>query len=284
MRLVSSICTRVISAILVPAIALGQSASAWHVDTLRQSVGLTWHRLQSRHFIVYSEYRGTRAQAHLDSLEAAWAHDLALLGTNEVDTTAITVFVTASRMRFPRIMTPVTKGTAGPSADGRDVIVLVQNDSVRLYARHEVMHVLARRAWGLGPMANGEWFREGLATFADGACQGIPLSATARDLLHGQPSMTSARLRTEFTELHRSSRATAYVFAGSFVEYLWSARGRDGVERLWKGNDSIPAAGALIGLPFARSALDGEWRAYTEHAARGRAGVAPDALLRHGCG
>lgn len=277
----------VATSLIAPTLAIAQTVPRPHVDSLIQSAGPAWSRLESSHFVVYNEARGAKAQSLVDSLEAAWTHALALLGKPIHDQSAITVFVTTSRTRFPRLMSPVTKGLTTMTGDGRDLIVLVQNDSVRAYTRHEVMHALVKRAWGSGPRSNAAWFGEGLATFADGTCRNLPLSVIARDLLRSQPTMTVARLRAEFLQLHSTTRAAAYVFAGSLVEYLWTARGRDGVERLWRESDSLmtyPSSPALQALPNARSVVDREWRAYVEREASDRVGIPVNDLERLGCG
>jgi hypothetical protein len=80
--------------------------------------------------------------------------------------------------------------------------------------------------------------------------------------------------------------ASAYVFAGSLVEFLWSARGRDGVRRVWKGTDSLtkPGGTTSFGFPDPAADLDRAWRAYTERAAGTRQGVSAASLQRDGCG
>lgn len=264
-----------------------QSAAAWNVEALRTSAGPTWTRVESARFQVYSEFPAPTTRALLDSLDAAWRHNAQLLGVTALDSTPITVFVTRTASRFPQHLTPVTKGAAGRSLDGRDLIVLVYNDSVRAYTRHEVMHVLARRAWGLGPAQDGEWLREGLATFADGTCQGAPLLTVARDVLRREPALTIDGVHRDFPALHRSQRAAAYVVAGSIVAYLWATRGRAGVARLWRGADSLTVAQVTIpglGTRGSQSAEDRAWRYYVESAAGASLGLAEIAFARLGCG
>jgi hypothetical protein len=137
-RLVIATTAAVVAAVLAvppPVAAQQPSRAEWvaalNIDTMRTSVGAPWSRHQSPHFLLYTEYAGTRATHMLDSLEAAWAHATELIGYTPTDTARITVFVTASRTRFPLLLTPKNKGVRAWLPDGRDVIVLVVNDSVR---------------------------------------------------------------------------------------------------------------------------------------------------------
>ena len=259
-------------------------AAALNIDTMRASAGVPFSRYQSRHFELYTEYPGTPATRMLDSLEAALSHATELLGTTVSDAITLTVFVTASRTRFPLLLTPRNKGVRARSPDGRDVIVLVVNDSVRSYARHEVMHSVGFRAWG-AQHDHALWLPEGLATFADGLCQGIPISVVARDLLRRQPTLTAQELTQRFPAMVDVHLASAYVLAGSLIEFLWSTRGRDGVRRVWQGTDSLAnPGGTALGFPNPFADLDRAWRAYTERVAGTRQGVSAASLERHGCG
>lgn len=116
----------------------------------------------------------------LDSLEVAWTSAVALLASPVADEPRANVFVTATTTRFQ--VPPATKGATTRSSDGADVIILVRNDSVRAYVRHEVMHLVSRRAWGR-PSASVAWLIEGLATFVDSTCQTSTINVAARDFL-----------------------------------------------------------------------------------------------------
>jgi hypothetical protein len=259
-------------------------AAAFNLDTMRASAGRPWSRYQSRHFELYTEYPGTRATVMLDSLEEALSHATGLLGTTASDAIKLTVFVTGSRTRFPYVLTPKNKGVRTGLIDGREAIVLVVNDSVRSYARHEVMHSVGFRAWG-PQRDHALWLPEGLATFADGLCQGIPISVVARDLLRQQPMLTVPDLTRRFPAMVDVHRHSAYVLAGSLIEFLWNARGREGVKRVWQGTDSLTqSGGAVWGLPDPAADVTRAWRAYVERVAGTRPGLSAGSLHRHGCG
>jgi hypothetical protein len=165
-----------------------------------------------------------------------------------------------------------------PRDGGSEIVILVSNDTVRAHTRHEVMHVVSRRAWGwTGPA----WLVEGLATFADGQCQGTTLVAAARDILQREPTVTAEEVMERFVEMWRTDRGRAYVLAGTLIGSLWESRGRDGVRRLWQRADTLRAASAS---PLLRSDLTREWRAHVERAAGSTPGVSPDAFRRRACG
>jgi len=252
------------------------------LDAFRQTAGPAWHRGESRHFVVYQEEPITAASltTTIDSLEAAWVAAASLLGQPFAKMPRANVFITASRTRFAaEFVPPNGKGLTMPLPSGEYVIVLVQNDSVRSYARHEVMHAVSLRAWGWpGPRP---WLMEGLATFADGQCQSSTVLAVARDLLKARPMLRTQDVIENFVEMARTERATAYVLAGSLVDYLWSSRGRNGFHQLWTGHDSLSDVGLLPGMS---GELTAAWRAHVAQKAGTTPGLAPSALQRAGCG
>lgn len=250
----------------------------WFVDT----PGPAWVSGRSRHFVVHLErpVRAGTVTRMLDSLEAAWTSAVDLLQANVADEPRVQVFVTASRTRFAPVVDAQARGLTTRLPDGTDVTILVRNDSVRAHTRHEVMHVVSFRAWGV-PGASRAWLSEGLATFADGRCQGTTIVAVGRDLLASRPRFTAAELLAGFTPLWRSERGAAYVLAGTFVGYLWAARGRDGVHRLWRGVDTLTDAGIL---PGTAGNLTVGWRAYVQERAGGTPGLTPAAFERAACG
>jgi hypothetical protein len=252
------------------------------LDTLLQTSGPRWSRGQSRHFAVYFEQPADAIalNAMVDSLEVAWSAATRLLDQPLADESRDHIFVTRSRTRFAGLVSPEAKGLTTRLRSGEYITILVRNDSVRAYTRHEVMHLVSWRAWGM-PGASRAWLAEGLATFADGRCQTSTVLAVSRDLLAARPMLRAQDVIDNFVAIWRTERAAAYVFAGSLVDYLWASRGRDGVRRLWSGSDTLTDVGAL---PGTGGALTSEWRAYVVRKAEGRPGLTTTAFLRAGCG
>ncbi|HEV7992865.1 MAG TPA: hypothetical protein VGP25_13625 [Gemmatimonadaceae bacterium] len=256
--------------------------AAFTLDSISRTSGPAWDTVRSRHFIVHLERPSSAASAAqmLDSLEAAWDGAVSLLRESPAGETHAHVFVTRSRTRFPALLSPESKGLMTRLVGRGEVIILVQNDSVRAYTRHEVMHLVTWRVWGAAVTGNA-WLIEGLATFADGRCQGSTIRAVGRDLLSARSSIRAGDLLTNFLSMYRSDRAATYVLAGTFVDYLWASRGRNGVKRLWRGDDSLIDIGVLPGLG---GDLTAGWRAHVARSAGQSAGLDPVAFRRFGCG
>jgi len=251
------------------------------LDTIRLTSGRAWRRTVSPHFVVYREQpvSGTSVTATIDSLEAAWTAAVTLLGRPVAETPRAHVFVTASRTRFAGFVPPEAKGVTTQLRTGDDIILMVQNDSVRLYSRHEVMHLVAVRAWG--PSRAAPWLVEGLATFADGRCQSSTVVAMSRDLLEARPALRAQDVVERFLDLVRTERGAAYVLAGSLVDYLWTSRGREGVHRLWMGRDSL-SENAI--LPGTGGELTRAWRMHVAQKAGATPGLSTASFLRAACG
>lgn len=263
-----------------PPTALKPSALA--LDTLLRSPGPPWITGRSAHFVVHVE--GSRhaiaPRAILDSLEAAWVNAVGMLGESPASGPAIEVLVTASRTRFPRLLSPQAKGLTTQMPNGGEVIILVANDTVRAYARHEVMHAVSQRTWR--PASLGMvWLVEGFATLADGKCQGTTTIAVARDLLHDRPTLSADDVTTHFVQMWETDRGSAYVLASSFVAFILDTRGRDGVRRLWQGTDSLRQSPLVRGQPLD---LTASWRAFVDRRAGQASGIDVASFRRFACG
>ena len=260
-------------------------ANSATIDTLLQTAGPAWATDKSQHFVVHMERSAavsTRPamSAMIDSLEAAWDGAVALLATPVSDQSRAHVFVTASRTRFAGLIKPDNKGLYIALRSGHEVILIVHNDSVRAYTRHEVMHDVSYRAWGTRSGKN-TWLAEALATFADGKCQGAPFIAVARDVLASKPALNVNGLRSDFGGMSSESRATAYVLGASLVDFLWDTRGREGVRRIWTGLDTLVDPTPLPGVG---GNVTVAWRAHVARKAGTMPGISPQSLERSGCG
>jgi|LauGreDrversion4_2_1035121.scaffolds.fasta_scaffold196131_2 hypothetical protein len=238
-------------------------------------------RRSSAHFTLYSELLADQNATLLDSLEEAHSHATKLLGDTIPAGEPVPVLVTASRRRFAPVLSPTTKGFRGVLIDGSPVIILVVNDSVRPYTRHEVMHDVAFKLWGVADQ-RVTWLSEAMATFADGNCQGVPNIVVARDLLQANPQLTIEELANNFWSIGVLNRHGAYVLGASFVEFVWQRGGRDSVRRLWSTGE-WPQARDLGGSPLSQE-LSSAWRDYVKGVAGNRVGLDPQLLLRNGCG
>jgi hypothetical protein len=272
------------------------AANRSEIGALLRTSGPGWSEMRSPHFVVYVERSPwlLRATSDMtDSLEAAWMHAVFLVGPPR-DTTPITTLVTMSRTRFPELLRQSSKGVA-TRLDQRDFIILVHNDSVRAYTRHEVMHVIAKRVWGPAHRS-AYWVQEGLATWADGRCLNTTVAAAASAMLHQRPLMGPDDVPGHFDSLVVSERHAAYLLSASVVGYVWQRSGRGGVERLWTGADAVApltsrgmmASGARLGdqKPTPSLFIDekSRWRQHVLQEAKADPPLDVAAFQRHGCG
>jgi len=251
------------------------------VDSLlARDVLFQWQKLHSRHFVLYSDSGVTfplSPKVLLDSLEEAWTHDTGLLGVRGLDQPPVTVVLVHSWQRFPRMLAPGSGGLMRREAKGGELIVLVHNDSIRAFTRHEVMHVVLYRFWG---PPNVAWVDEGIATFADGRCQEASVLAVARDLLRAEPGFAAADLDARYKTsagpvLGRRHRA--YVLAASMVSFVYARGGPEALRALRL--DGIPPRDTASSA----DSLTVAWRNYVEHAAAGERGLSSETLDARGC-
>ncbi len=239
-----------------------------------KTAGPGFDSASSRHFLVYAE-RGEHprydVRAFIDSLETAWRDNVALLESPEPDIPKVSVLVTRSRHRFAGVMSPTNKGISIAAQNDGETIFLVHNDSVRLHARHEVMHTLSRLAWGT---SQNWWIMEGLASAADGRCLGSSSMAVARDVLRAKPELTPGEFVRSFRQLVTEHLSSAYVLAESLVQFLRSRGGLTLVRQAWTSEADL----------VDQASTSDQWRAFVEAATTGQAGVRADSFARLGCG
>ena len=126
---------------------------------------------------------------------------------------------------------------------------------------------------------------EGLATYADGLCQGLPNMVVARDVLRQRPTLTSQDVTERFATLAEENRSAAYVLAASLIDFIWTTRGREGFKHVWSGADRLwNGEGSSADAFNPALNVTHAWRAHVERVAGSRAGISAELLRRHGCG
>jgi len=262
------------------------SASVFDIDTLLASPGPRWTPAVSPHFHLYVE-RSPRspvyAVAMRDTLEQAWAAAIQLIHTPVSDTPPVTVFITSSRTRFPHLLPPEAKGYTISTPTVGDLVILVDNDSVRARSRHEIMHVVVRRAWGSASPFAG-WVNEGLAGYADGRCQATTMIAAGRDILHYLPKVTIREVTDPVMAMFTTDRANAYVLSAALVAFVWETGGRDAVRELWRARDPNVVTRQLESAGDSSSDATRRWREWVTHRAGSDPRIDTAAFHRNDCG
>jgi hypothetical protein len=135
-------------------------------------------------------------------------------------------------------MRPLTGTAAGGwTVTAEGTAFLVANDTVRPALRHELMHLLSWRIWGI---PGGVWLSEGVATAASGGCRGYTFDDLAAALDRASRLASFEELRHRFTYAGEGG-AEHYVEAASVVTYIDRVYGRKRLREFW-------ASGGLGGV------------------------------------
>lgn len=153
--------------------------------------------------------------------------------------------------------------SGGWSVVAEGTAFLVASDSVNPALRHEIMHLLSWRLWGI---PGGVWMSEGIATAAVGGCRDWTLNEIAAALYRDRQLATIPEMRRRFRN-GGTQGAIHYLSAGSLIEFIASMWGRDRLRELWRSGGM---AGAERVLGITPLALEQRWRA---HVARLTSGV-----------
>jgi|GEM_PF-2609806 len=234
--------------------------------------GFAWRTVEANgihlHYLPGGDAAG-RAPQLARRAEAALRHDLALARMPAVRHT-VELFLVDSREQARQLSGHGYMGQAIPSE--LTAIFVVEPGTTPLF-RHEIMHALSLKLWGTPRTAS--WLSEGVATWAQGRCQGHGMDAIAAGFLRDGRLLPLGELAGRFWDVDEMH---AYVTAGSAVAFVARAGGPRTVEALWK-LDPRPGAHPL-----------GAGGAQMEAAWRRRLGSIPPARLdtaslrQHGCG
>jgi hypothetical protein len=218
----------------------GSGAPSAEAQRILDDARFPWETIESPHARIHY-LPGSYAAAHRDTLaarvEGARSAALGLLDIDDYPTT-LDVFYVESRQNMNDLVgRPVTG-----FAYYRDAaIVLVLNDRWRAFERHEMTHFVTYAAW---PEPAGAAATEGLATYVDGACGGYPNGMVARTILDRGELIPLAVLAADFRS---QDDLTAYLEAGSIVEFVAQRQGTGALRSLWDGG--IQTAPNLLGIP-----------------------------------
>jgi hypothetical protein len=132
-------------------------------------------------------------------------------------------------------------------------VLLVYNEDIRPYIRHEVFHAVSIPLWG---WPDDAWLREGAAVYADGMCfYQDPLRKIAAYLVREGMHIPLADLFGDFIAAARKNDALAYLQAGAVVEYLFETYDTARIKRLWQ--DGTANIEKIFGKSIQR--LEADW-------------------------
>jgi hypothetical protein len=192
-----------------------------------------WSVERTTHFEIYYE-EGTYPAHHLqylkDAAEESRARALDILGENEFPR-GIRLFMLDERDKMTPLMGSRPKGY---TLVGSDAVLLVYNENIRPYMRHEVFHAVSIGLWG---WPDDAWLREGSAVYADGMCfYEDPFRTIAAYLLREDMHLSLADLTGNFISTARQNDMLAYMEAGAFVQYLFETFDAAKIKQLWQAD------------------------------------------------
>lgn len=237
----------------------------------RTRAGFRWSMRRSPHFVILSE-PNTLSSADLDSIttaaERARAGDLALLGARG-PAAPTNLYLVASRARMSDLIGLPVGGFGG----GGDAAQFVASPGELPPLRHELMHLLARTAWG---QPWRRWVDEGIATSAPGSCDGYDLHELVNDLQRRREAVPIATMEEDYGTV---SDLVTYVEGGSFAQFVAERFGKDALHDLW----SRGLAGLTGRTGMDAAALESAWQARIAEPRYQRRRVDWNAIRQHGC-
>lgn len=211
-----------------------------------------WRRIQTPRATLYaapSVPEPTLAQV-ADSIEEVISSHLAWLGGKRMES-KLRLFFVGSRDEIE----PITGSRApGISETGSGAAFFVLNDSMRMGLRHETMHLLSWRLWGV---PSSFWISEGVATASVPVCGGLTTGTVVAMLNRPRMLIPLEILRTSFS----FSGDTGFVFyleAADLVQFVDRVYGRDRLRAMWSTGGMANTQNTL-GVDLA--ALERDWRA-----------------------
>jgi hypothetical protein len=228
---------------------------------------LAWDSLTTPQFTMYM-VRDSFIAAHTDN----YRHQVEMAFTDALKTLGeltfpfhVRLFITRSRDDIELLQGIGTLGWGDP---GSLTAAVVANAVCRPVFRHELMHVVSLRLWGL-PFARrdsadtpsvfgfdrGSWLREGIAAAAENlwvrfSYRGMAAQWQAEDGLIPLDSLVN--------EFARYDDLTTYVQSGVLVEYLLTTYGFARFHELWR--EGIGGVPRIYGKDL--GAIEQEWHAW----------------------
>ena len=211
-----------------------------------------WRVLETPHARIHAPLGSgafDRATSLSDSVGAARTGALGVLG--EMDRSGepkLEIFLVDTRDDMRRIAGRPIGGFAQP---GELTAVFVAGPGYRPLIRHEVTHAVSYVRWG--ELRGGLWLSEGLATIAQGSCQGHSIDEIAAGYLARGKLPSVASMQHDFRGIPELS---GYTGAASLADHIRRRFGIAAVRALWQGNAPDSINSALRG-----GELESKWQA-----------------------
>lgn len=236
------------------ALAQAPADSSWFahptetVQTVFTDSTVTWDSTEVGQVRLYTQ-PGSYAWARRDSLAHA-AEDAVRNAVELLDLDAfphgLRVFMLNSRDQMDYFIGHRYKGLA---LYRDDAALLVCNESIRPYFRHELFHCVSLPVLG----NTDTWLREGAAVAADGSCLKYDNPTVAAYLVQSGKAIPLEDLVEHFGD-HKDM--ITYLQSASLFLYLRDTYGMDAIRSLWQG--SLLDSEAILGISLPD--LEARWR------------------------
>lgn len=231
-----------------------------------------WDSTRTEHFAIYTQ-PGSYASSGVDSLclqaEEAVGRALEVLQEDGYPQ-AIRLFMLDSRDQMESLIGMHVKGISLFEDHG---ILMVYNQNVRPYLRHEVFHSVSIGLWGMPDT----WVREGSAVFADGECLGYTLEQLGAYLVESGKAVDLPRLVDEFD---RSADMITYLESAGLFRFIYQNYDIDRLKAFWQGGSG--SAEETLGTTLEE--LQWAWEVELERLDPEISNVDWSDLLDRGCG
>lgn len=214
-------------------------------------VGPVWIRDSTAHFQLHAQ-RGVPAA---DSLQAVGQKmedlQVQLLATlHEKEALRLQVYFLKDR---ETLATYTGYPANGYTDTHKGIIYLVNKAGTPLPLRHELMHALSWRHWGV---PSSYWLSEGIAVFAVAQCGGYNLHALA----HGISRQGKIVPFSTLTDTFDFRALEPSLQAASLVQYIYETYGWAALKSIWRNGleEGARSAGTTA------AALEKQWKAFID--------------------
>jgi len=239
-----------------------------HEKTL-SSTADNWKYDSTTHFKLRAQ-KGVRSQDSLqvigEKLEIIQHELLSILKESELQ------YLEVYFLKDRETLTSYTGFPAnGYTNTEKGIIYFVDKELFHLALRHESMHALSWRLWGI---PKGLWLSEGIAVFASRNCAGYDLHSLAH-AIRKQNKIVSFKSLTDtfdFRSLEPSLQSA------SFVLFIYDTYGVAALKKFWQ--NGLQDANNIISI--SATELEKKWREYIDQE-KYEADINWDKIKRSGC-
>jgi len=214
--------------------------NGWKYETVNKTVENLFFTFPSEGFVFEQK------DNYVELCAKAIKPNLSLMGLKEYkDSIQIKFYRSKEEMRIK-----TSYGSSGYANHFNKTVYLTANESSAPPIKHELMHLLSMRTWGV-PSRSSDWMNEGLGTFAENNCDGKSVGEIYRYLMEKNKLISMNQLSSDF---YKQPEMIGYHQAGYIVEHLLDFYTIEQFKRLWK--DGFENFERIYGVSFSKVKAD----------------------------